>query len=152
MQKLLQNGLIREVRYSKCLSNVVVIKKKTGNNMMGSNFTVLNKACPNDPFCLPHIDTLVDVTAGHKMMSFMDAFLGYNQIHMHLEDQEKTTFITARGIYCHITMPFGLKNAGLTYQRLVNKIFVSLIRRTIEVYIDDMIIKSKQSKDHTSHL
>ena len=87
------------------------------------DFTNLNKACSKDSFPLPMIDRLVDSTAGNKLPMFMDIFLGYNQIRMAEEDQEKTSFITSQGLYCYKVMPFGLKNAGATYQRLVNKMF-----------------------------
>ncbi|XP_022562420.2 uncharacterized protein LOC111208018 [Brassica napus] len=82
----------------------------------------------------------------------MDAFSGYNQILMHPEDQEKTSFMTSRGIYCYKVMPFGLKNAGSTYQRLVNMMFADKIGRTMEVYIDDVLVKSLEAEDHISHL
>ncbi|MBW1279398.1 reverse transcriptase family protein, partial [Escherichia coli] len=85
-------------------------------------------------------------------MSYMDAFSGYNQILMASEDREKTAFITDRGIYCYKVMPFGLKNAGATYQRLVNKMFKDQLGKTMEVYIDDMLVKSLEEKDHISHL
>ena len=78
---------------------------------------------PKDSFPLPHMDRLVDATAGHELLTFLDAFSGYNQILMHPDDQEKTSFITERGIYCSKVMPFGLKNAGATFQRLVNQMF-----------------------------
>ena len=87
------------------------------------DFTDLNKACPKDSFPLPRIDQLMDSTAGHKLLTFMDAFSGYNQIKMAKEDQEKTAFITSQGLYCYKVMLFGLKNARATYQRLVNKMF-----------------------------
>ena len=87
------------------------------------NFTDLNKACPKDSFPLLRIDLLVDSTAGHKLLTFMDAFSRYNQIKMVEEDQEKIVFITSQGLYCYKVMPFRLKNAGETYQRLVNKMF-----------------------------
>ena len=77
-------------------------------------------------------------------MTFMDAFSGYNQIKMAEEDQEKIAFITSQGLYCYKVMPFGLKNAGATYQRLVNKIFSKQIERNMEVYMDDMLVKSKE--------
>lgn len=95
---------------------------------------------------------LVDATAGHELLSFMDAYSGYSQILMHPDDQEKTTFMTNLGIFCYKVMPFGLKNAGATYQRLVNKMFVDLLGKTMEVYIDDMLIKSLIAHDHISHL
>ena len=72
----------------------------------------------------------------------MDAFLGYNQILMHPDDQEKTAFITERGIFCYKVMPFGLKNTDATYQRLVNKMFADYLGDMMEVYIDDMPVKS----------
>ena len=87
------------------------------------NFTDLNKACPKYSFLLLRIDLLVDSTAGHKLLTFMDAFSRYNQIKMVEEDQEKIVFITSQGLYCYKVMPFRLKNAGKTYQRLVNKMF-----------------------------
>lgn len=93
---------------------------------------------------LIHIDTVVDATAGHELLSFMDEFSGYNQILMHLADAEKTAFITERGAYCYKVMPFNLKNADATYQRLVNRMFANLIGKTMEVYIDDMLVKSQR--------
>ena len=78
----------------------------------------------------------------------MDAFSGYNQIKMAEEDQEKTAFITGQGLYCYKVMPFGLKNVGATYQRLVNKMFNKQIGRNMEVYVDDMLIKSKEELAH----
>ena len=108
------------------------------------DFTDLNKACPKDSFPLPRINQLMDSTARHKLLTFMDAFLGYNQIKMDEEDQEKTAFITSHGLYCYKVMPFGLKNAGATYQRLVNQMFNKQIGRTMEVYVNDMLVKSKE--------
>ena len=100
-----------------------MLKKSNEKWRMCVDFTDLNKACPKDSFPLPRIDALVDSTSGNELLSFMDAFSGYNQILMHLKDQEKTSFITDRGLYCYKVMPFGLNNAGATYQRLVNKMF-----------------------------
>ena len=88
------------------------------------DFTDLNKACPKDSFPFPRIDQLVDATAGHELLSFMGAYSGYNQIPIYLPDEEHTSFITDRGLYCYKVMPFGLKNAGAIYQRLVNMMFV----------------------------
>ena len=116
VRKLIEAGFIKEVQYPDWLANVVIVKKKNGKWRVCIDFTDLNKACPKDSFPLPHIDRLVDATAGHELLSFMDAFSRYNQILMHPDDQEKTAFITERGIYCYKVMPFGLKNAGATYQ------------------------------------
>ena len=121
--RLLSAGFIREVYYPDWLVNVVLVKKANGKWRMCVDFTDLNRACPKDSFPLPRIDQLVDFTTGHKLLTFMDAFSGYNQIKMAEEDQEKTTFITSQWLYCYKVMPFGLKNAGATYQRLVNKMF-----------------------------
>ena len=92
------------------------MKKKTGKWHVCVDFTDLNKACPNDPFPMPRIDQLVDATVGHPQMSFLDAFQGYHQIPLAAEDQEKTVFVTPVGNYHYKVMPFGLKNAGSTYQ------------------------------------
>ena len=152
VQKLLDIGLVREVHYHDWLANVVIVRKKNSKWRVCINFTDLNEACPKDSFPLPHIDMLVDATAGHELLSFMDAFSGYNQILMHPDDQEKTAFITERGIFCYKVMPFGLKNAGATYQRLVNKMFADYLGDTMEVYIDDMLVKSLLAEQHLDHL
>ncbi|KAI5342523.1 hypothetical protein L3X38_010398 [Prunus dulcis] len=116
------------------------------------DYTNLNRACPKDSFPLPRIDQLVDATAGHALLSFMDAYSGYNQIFMHPEDQAHTSFITDRGLYCYKVMPFGLKNAGATYQRLVNHLFALLIGNTMEVYVDDILVKSRTADQHIPNL
>ena len=129
-----------------------MVKKTNGKWRMCVNFTDLNKACPKDSYPLPHIDQLVDSTAGHQLLNFMDAFLRYNQIKMDEADQEKTSFITSQGLFCYKVMPFGLKNAGVTYQRLVNHMFRPQIRRNVEVYVDDMLVKSLDEKKHLDDL
>ncbi|KAK0585666.1 hypothetical protein LWI29_032081 [Acer saccharum] len=116
------------------------------------DFTDLNKACPKDSFPLPRIDQLVDATAEHETLSFMDAYSGYNQIKMHKPDEEKTAFTTDQGLYCYTVMPFGLKNAGATYLRLVNKMFARQIGKNMEVYVDDMLTKSITADRHTNDL
>ena len=95
---------------------------------------------------------MVDATAGHELLSFMDAFPGYNQISMDPDDQEKTSFVTGQGTYCYWVMPFGLKNAGATYQRLVNRMFQRQIGASVEVYIDDMLVKLTTAELHIAHL
>uniref|UniRef100_A0A2N9IX95 Uncharacterized protein n=1 Tax=Fagus sylvatica TaxID=28930 RepID=A0A2N9IX95_FAGSY len=152
VEKLLQAGSIREIQYPTWLSNTVVVKKKNGKWRVCVDFTNLNQACPKDPFPLPKIDQLVDATAGHDRMSFLDAFQGYHQIALSTEDREKTAFITPLGIYCYKVMPFGLKNAGATYQWMVTKMFKDQIGRTMEIYIDDMVVKSRLSQNHLKDL
>ena len=116
------------------------------------DFTDLNNACPKDSFLLLRIDQLVNSTIGHKLLTFMDAFSSYNHIKMSEEDQEKTAFITSQGLYCYKVIPFRLKNPGTTYQRLVNKMFSRKIRRNMEVYVDDMLIKSREENTYLDDL
>ncbi|XP_065623716.1 uncharacterized protein LOC136065020 [Quercus suber] len=125
-----------------------MVKKANGKWRMCVDFIDLNKACPKDSYPLPRIDQLVDSTARHKLLSFLDAFSGYNQIRMDEVDQEKTSFITSQGLFCYEVMPFGLKNAGATYQRLVNHMFRPQIGRNMEVYIDDMLVKTQDEERH----
>ena len=82
----------------------------------------------------------------------MDAFSGYNQIKMKEVDQEKTSFVTSQGLFCYKVMPFGLKNARATYQRLMNKMFVHQIGRNVQVYVDDMLVKSLRKDNHLDNL
>ncbi|KAK0598350.1 hypothetical protein LWI29_033921 [Acer saccharum] len=145
VDKLLKARFIRESCYPEWIANIVMVTKANGKWRMCVDYTDLIRACPNDSFSLPKIDQLIDSTAGNKLLSFMDAFLGYNQIMMHPTDQDKTSFITRLGLYCYKVMPFGLKNAGATYQRLVNKLFKQQIGRSMEVYIDNMITKSQMA-------
>jgi hypothetical protein len=152
VKELLDAGFIREIRYANWLSNVVIVKKANGKWRMCTDYTDLNKACPKDPFPLSCIDKLVDNSAGYKYLSFMDAYSGYNQIPMYPEDQEKMAFITDMGVYCYTMMPFNLKNAGATYQRMMSQVFKEQIGRILEVYIDDMIVKTPEDKDSVADL
>ncbi|WJZ91218.1 hypothetical protein VitviT2T_010313 [Vitis vinifera] len=95
---------------------------------------------------------LVDSTTGHSMLSFMDRFSGYSQILMASEDMEKTSFITKWGTYCYRVMPFGLKNAGATYQRAATTLFHDMMHRDVEVYVDNMIVKSRGRSYHLAAL
>ena len=129
-----------------------MVKKANGKWRMCVDFMDLNRACPKDSYPLPRIDNLVDSTARHKLLSFMDAFSGYNQIRMEETDQEKTSFVTSQGLFCYKVMSFRLKNTGATYQRLMNKMFAHQIGRNVQVYIDDMLVKSIREDDHLSDL
>ena len=149
---MLKSDFIRKVYYPDWLTNVVMVKKANGKLRMCIDFTDFNKACPKDSYPLPRIDTLVDLTARHQLLSFMDTFLGYNQIKMEEVDQEKTSFVTSQGLFCYKVMPFGLKNAGATYQRLMNKMFAHKIGRNVQVYIDNMLVKSLHEEDHLGDL
>ena len=152
VSKLLQAYAIREVEYPEWLANVVLVKKENEKWRLCIDFTYINRVCPKDSFPLPRIDLIVDAIAGHELLSFMDAFSGYNQISMDPNDQENTSFVTGQGTYYYRVMPFGLKNAGATYQRLVNKMFQKKIGASMEVYIDDMLVKSIKAELHITHL
>ncbi|GJU05116.1 reverse transcriptase domain-containing protein [Tanacetum coccineum] len=142
VQKLVEAGIRREVYYNEWLSNPVMVKKHDGSWRMCVDFTDLNKACQQDCYPLPKIDWKVESLCGYPFKYFLNAYKGYHQIHMVESDEEKTDFHTSHGVYCYIKMPFDLKNAGATYQRLVEKAFNSQVGRNIEVYVDDLVIKS----------
>ncbi|GKA38368.1 reverse transcriptase domain-containing protein [Tanacetum coccineum] len=142
VQKLVEAGIMREVYYHDWLSNPVMVKKHDGSWRMCVDFTDLNKACPHDCYPLPEIDWKVESLCGYPFKCFLDAYKGYHQIHMAEADEEKTAFHTPQGVYCYTKMPFGLKNAGATYQRLVDKAFDKQVGRNLEVYVDDLVIKS----------
>ncbi|CAJ2636234.1 unnamed protein product [Trifolium pratense] len=152
VKDLLEANFISEARYTTWLSNVVLVKKSNGKWRMCCDYTDLNRACPKDSYPLPCIDRLVDNSSGFKLLSFMDAYSGYNQIPMAVADREKTAFMTESGNYYYNVMPFGLKNAGATYQRMMNKVFRGQIGDMLEVYMDDMIVKSPEELDHVVHL
>ena len=152
MDNLLKARFIREIKYPEWLANVVVVLKKGEKWRVCVDYTNLNKECSKDSFPLPRIDQIVDVSTGHGMLSFLDAFSGYHQIPMHPPDAEKKAFITPHGLFCYNVMSFDLKNVGTTYQRLVTKMFKSLLGKTMEFYIDDMLVKFKERLDHAEHL
>ena len=145
-------GAIKEVFYPKWLANTVVVKKKNVKWRVCVDFTDLNKACPKDPFLMPKKDQLVDATVGHPQMSFLDAFQGYHQIPLALDDQERTAFVTPIGNYHYKVMPFGLKNARSTYQRMMTRMFELQLGKNIEIYINDMVVKSKMVSEHLEDL
>jgi hypothetical protein len=144
IHKLLEAGFIKEVHHSEWLANPVLVKKKSGKWRMCVDYTGLNKACLKVPFPLPHIDQIIDSTMGCETLSFLDAYSGYHQIKMKESDQLVTSFITLFGMYCYITMLFDLRNAGATYQRCMQHVFEEHIGPTIEVYVDDIVVKSKR--------
>ena len=123
MDKILKANFIREVRYSTWLANVVMVKKSYGKWKMCTNYTNLTKTCPKDAYPLPNINRLVDGASRFQVLSFLDAYSGYNQILMHAPDEEITTFITEDANFCYRVMPFGLKKVGATYKMLMDQIF-----------------------------
>ncbi|PKI70456.1 hypothetical protein CRG98_009150 [Punica granatum] len=150
--KQIDAGFLEVCNYSEWVANIVPVEKKDGRVRVCVDYRDLNKASPKDNFPLPHIDVLVDNTARHAQFSFMDGFSGYNQIRMADEDKIKTTFTTMWGTFCYRVMPFVLKNAGTTYQRAMVTLFHDMMHKEVEVYVDDMIAKSKEGEDHLVNL
>ncbi|PKI79291.1 hypothetical protein CRG98_000305 [Punica granatum] len=150
--KQVDAGFLEVCNYSEWVMNIMPVEKKNGKVRVCIEYRDLDKASPKDNFPLPHIDVLVDNTARHTQFSFMDGFSGYNQIQMAEEDKIKTMFITLWGTFCYKIMPFGLKNVGATYQRAMVTLFHDMMHKEIEVYIDDMIAKSKEGEDHLVNL
>ncbi|GJU50548.1 reverse transcriptase domain-containing protein [Tanacetum coccineum] len=124
-----------------------MVKKSDGGWRMCIDFMDINKACPKDCYPLPEIDWKVESLFVFRLKCFMDAYKGYHQIQMAEEDEDKTAFFTGEGVNCYRNMPFGLKNARATYQRLVDKVFNEQIGRNLEAYIDDMVIKSTSEEN-----
>jgi hypothetical protein len=147
VQKLVEAEILREVQYQTWVANPVLVKKGDGTWRMCIDFKDLNDACPKDCYPLPEIDLKVDALAGFRLKCFLDAYKGCHQIKMAKEDEDKRAFITNEGLFCYQEMPFGLKNVGATYQRLMDKAFKEQVGRNLEVYVDDVVIKSKTDED-----
>uniref|UniRef100_A0A2N9G4P3 Uncharacterized protein n=1 Tax=Fagus sylvatica TaxID=28930 RepID=A0A2N9G4P3_FAGSY len=128
------------------------LRKKNGQIRVCVDFRDLNRACPKDDFPLPNTELMVDSTIGHEALSFMDGSSGYNQIRMAPEDEELTAFRTPKGIYCYKVMPFGLKNAGATYQRAMQKIFDDILHKIVQCYVDDLVVKTRKREEHIRDL
>ena len=139
-------------KYPKWVANIVSVPKKNGKVRMCVDYRDLNQESSKDNFLLPYIDTLVDNIAKNSLFSFMDGFFRYNQIRMASEDREKTTFVTMWGTFCYKVMPFGLKNVRITYQRTMVTLFHDMMHKRIEVYVDDLIAKSRKDESHIENL
>jgi hypothetical protein len=140
---MLENaGFIQEIKSSTWVSNPVIVpKKNTDVQRVCVDYTSLNKT-----------QQIIDSTAGCERFSFLDAYSGYNQIKLKKEDEEKTAFITPYGVFCYQVMPFGLKNAGATYQRMMPNCLGNQIGRNIQVYIDDVVITTQKEESLISDL
>ena len=133
VNKLIEAGFIIEVKYPTQISNIVPVRKKNGQIRVCVDFRDLNNACPKDDFPFPLTEIMVDATTGHEALSFMDGSSGYNQIRMAPKDEELIAFRTPKGIYCYKVMLFGLKNAGATYQRAMQRIFDDMLHKMSNV-------------------
>lgn len=136
---LLDAKLISEAKYTKWLSNIVLVKKASRKWMMFVDYMNLNRAFLKDSYPLLNIDKLIHNSVGFKLLSFMNAYFKYNQISTFVPDRIKARFMIENVNYQYNVMPFGLKNVGAIYQRMMNKIFQKEIGETLEVYMDDMI-------------
>jgi hypothetical protein len=153
LAKLLAAGFLKEVYHTEWLANPVLVLKKNYNEWRFSvDYTNLNKHCPKDPFALPRIDQVIDSTAGCVLLSFLVCYLGYHQIALMEENQIKTTFITPFRAYAYTTMSFGLKNAGATYQRVIQLCLKDQLHRNVEAYVDDMVIKTRSDDEFITYL
>ncbi|GJS86015.1 reverse transcriptase domain-containing protein [Tanacetum coccineum] len=130
---------VEPVRYPTWISNPVLVKKVDDTWRMCIDFKNVNSACPKDYYPLPEINLKIEAVMGFPFKCFLDAYKGYHQIQMSEEDEDKTAFYTDQGTYCYTKMPFGLKNAGATYQRLVDSAFQAQLGRNLEAYVDDMV-------------
>jgi hypothetical protein len=144
VQKLLDAGFIEEVHHPIWLANPVIVPKANGKLRMCIDYTSLKKACPKDLYPLPHIDQIVDSTSRCDLLSFLDAYSGFHQIQMSKEDRKHTAFVTVDGLYCYVVMSYGLKNALPTFVRAMSKTFGDLIRDKVEVYVNDIVVKTKR--------
>jgi hypothetical protein len=154
VEKMVTAGFIKPCRYDEWISSIVPIQKKNGQWRVCVDFRDLNRATPKDEYPMPVAETFINAAAGHKMLSFMDGNAGYNQIFMAPEDIHKTAFRVpgAVGLFEYVVMTFGLKNASATYQRAMNYMFDDLIGKLVEIYIDDVVVKSASAEGHLGDL
>jgi hypothetical protein len=151
VEKLLHAGFIYPVPLTDWVSNIVPVMKKQGTIRVCVDYRDVNKACPKDNYPTPFIDQIIDECAGCEIFSFMDGFSGYNQINIRPQDQSKTAFICPWGTFAYRKLPFGLKNAGATFQRAMNYAFHD-IKNIVQPYLDDLPAHSRKRTDHPRHL
>ena len=147
IEKLLKAKFIIPIRYVQWLANIVTVMKKNGKLRVCVDFRDLNAVTPKDMYVMSIADMLVDSTANNELLSFMDSFSGYNQILITIDDISKTAFRcpSSLGMFEWLIMHFGLKNVGETYQRALNAIFHDMLGHHMEIYIDDIMVKSKKA-------
>jgi hypothetical protein len=147
---MLEAGFIRPCRYAEWIFSIVPVQKKDGRWRVYVDFRDLNRATPKDEYPMPVVETLINVTADNKILCFMDGNAGYNQIFMAPKDIYKTAFRVpiVVGLFEYVVVTFGLKNAGATYQRVMNYIYHDLISKLVEIYIDDVVVKSTSTRGH----
>jgi hypothetical protein len=154
IEKMLEAGFIRPCRYAEWISSIVPVQKKDGRWRVCVDFRDLNRATPKDEYPMHIAETLINAAAGNKILSFTDGNASYNQIFMASDDIHKTAFRVpgAVGLFEYVVMTFGLKNAGVTYQRAMNYIYHDLIGKLVKIYIDDVVVKSTSNEGHLEDL
>lgn len=152
IKKLLDAKIIVPLRFSNWVANLVPVRKKNGEIRLCVDFRNLNRSSLKDNYPVPKMDHILQRVVGAKRMSFLDGYSGYNQIAVAKEDQEKTTFTTPRGTFMYAKMPFGLMNAGATFQRAMDVAFVGERNKFIVIYLDDIIVFSNSDSEHIQHL
>lgn len=154
IKRFLRNKFIRPSKYVEWLANIVTVIKKNDTLKVYIEFRDLNVATPNDEYQIPVVEMLVDYAARFEYLSLLDGYSGYNQISTIEEDVAKTMFQCpgASGMYKGVMMPFGLKNVGATYLRVMNSMLHDFIKTFIHVYINDIVIKSSSKDGHLDHL
>jgi hypothetical protein len=152
VEKLITASFIKEAQYPRWLTNIVLVAKKNGQVRVCVDFRDLNRACPKDDFPIPITEMVVDATTGYGAMSFMDRSSGYNQIKMNEHDAMDTAFHTPKGNFYYTVMPFGLKNAGATYQHATTAVLGDLIHQSVECYIHDIVVKTRERQNHQDDL
>ena len=154
IEKLLKAKFIGPTRYVQWLANIVLVMKKNGKLRVCVDFRDVNVTTPKHMHVMPITVILADSTVNNELLSFINGFFGYNQILIAVEDISKTAFKCSSYIrtFEWLVMLFGLKNAGATYQRAMNAIFHDMLGHHMEVYIDDIVIKSKRANEHANHL
>jgi hypothetical protein len=152
IKKMLDAKIIIPLRYSEWIANLVPVRKKNGEIRLCVDFRNLNKCSKKDNYPLPKMEHILQKVSGASVMSFIDGFSGYNQIEVHPDDREKTTFTTPWGTFMYEKMPFGLMNAGATFQRAMDIAFVGEKDRFVLIYLDDITVFSYSHEDHLQHL
>jgi hypothetical protein len=144
--------IIVPLRFSKWISNLVLTRKKTGKIRLYIDFRNLNKLSLKDNYPLPKMDHILQRVVISSRISLLDGFSSYNQVLVHPEDQEKTTFTTPWGTFMYVKMPFGLMNVGATFQRAMDISFVDETGKFIVIYLDDVTFYSKSKEEHFLHI
>eukprot|EP00253_Pinus_taeda_P026975 PITA_26975 len=145
-------GIIAPMRFSEWVSNLVPTRKKTGEIRLCVDLRNVNKVCLKDHYPLPNMDHILQRVVGASRISLLDGFSGFNQILVHPDDQEKTTFTMPWETFKYVKIPFGLKNARATFQQAMDIAFAQEIHDFIVIYLDDLTVFSKSDQQHLDHL